>query len=129
VGLIPRDAKHERYIVSQSQMKMTCAPRVPAEFVVLAFKQREALAYIESNAVAAGVPHINLGFLRGFPILIPSNEVLDAFRTFVEPVHSRMRHNVVENANLAELRDVLLPRLLSGELRIREIERAVEAVA
>jgi hypothetical protein len=76
VGLIPHDSAHREYVVSQSQMKMTCADGVPPEFVVLAFKRPETLAYIEANGAASGVPHINLGFLRRFPIIIPPRDVL-----------------------------------------------------
>lgn len=128
VGLIPNDAAHERYIVSQSQMKMTCAPWVPPEFVVLAFKRPETLAYIEANGVASGVPHINLGFLRKFPIVIPPPSILREFGELVRPLQLLMRQNIMENRSLAATRDLLLPRLLSGELRVRDAERVAEAV-
>jgi type I restriction enzyme S subunit len=129
IGMVPLDATYAEYVISQSQMKMTCAEWVPPEYVVLAFKQPQAVAYIEANAVAVGVPHINLGFLRKFSIIIPSRRTLADFTEIVRPLHQRMRSNVVESRTLAELRDLLLPKLLSGDLRVRDAERAVEAVA
>ena len=127
VGMIPFDATHERYVVSQSQMKMTCAPHVPPEFVILTFKRPETLAYIEANGVASGVPHINLGFLRKFPIVIPPPSILKEFGEVVRPLQLLMRKNVVENRLLTTTKDLLLPRLLSGELRVHDAERFVEA--
>jgi restriction endonuclease S subunit len=121
VGLIPHDSAHREYVVSQSQMKMTCADGVPPEFVVLAFKRPETLAYIEANGAASGVPHINLGFLRRFPIIIPPRDVLRKFGEKVFSLSLLMRHNVLENRALATTRDELLPRLLSGELRVRDV--------
>jgi type I restriction enzyme S subunit len=45
------------------------------------------------------------------------------------PLRERTSNNVEESATLAALRDLLLPKLLSGELRVRDAERAVaEAV-
>lgn len=129
VGMIPFDAEHTVYVVSQSQMKMTCADWVPPEYVILSFKQPETIAYIHANAVAVGVPHINLGFLRRFPILIPSTEILRSFGGLVRPLQAKARVNLLESRTLAQLRDTLLPKLLSGELRVRDVEREVEKVA
>ncbi len=126
VGFIPFDSTYDSYIISQSQMKMTCAPEVPPEYVVLYFKLPETVAHIQANAVAAGVPHINLSFLRRFPIVVPPAEVLRRFADLVRPVQLRMRHNLVENQSLAQLRDGLLPRLLSGELTVPNAERFFE---
>jgi type I restriction enzyme S subunit len=63
VTIIPRTSDHKRYIISQSQMKMTCAGWVPEEYVYLFFKQESVIEFIRGNATASGVPHINLGFL------------------------------------------------------------------
>ena len=127
-GIIPFNSRHSRYVVSQSQMKMTCHRDVPAEYVFLLFKQPETVAYIHQNAVAVGVPHINLSFLRSFPALIVQPPILAAFADVVRPLQRRMFGATEESRTLAELRDLLLPKLLSGELRIRDAEKAVEAV-
>ena len=129
IGMLPFDAEHDRYVVSQSQMKMTCSTDVPPEFVVLLFKQADTIAYIKANAVAAGVPHINLGFLRRFPVIVPPPPVLHAFGMMVRPLQLRMRHNVRECWDLSSLRDALLPQLLSGDLPVPAAERVPEAQA
>jgi type I restriction enzyme S subunit len=61
--------------------------------------------------------------------IVPSMAVQAAFATIVIPLRERTSNNVEESATLAALRDLLLPKLLSGELRVRDAERAVaEAV-
>jgi type I restriction enzyme S subunit len=126
VGIIPKESKYPYYILSQSQMKMTCASWVPPTYVFLHFRRKETIDYIHANAVAAGVPHINLSFLRRIPILIPPATVLEKFREIVTPLEERIALNVQESRTLAELRDTLLPRLISGELRVPAAERVVE---
>ena len=126
IGMIPQDAQYERYVVSQSQMKMTCADEVPPEYIVLSFKQAETIDYIKSNSVAAGVPHINLGFLRKFPILVPTRPVLGVFGDRVRPIQRQMRSNILMSRSLAMLRDILLPKLLSGEVTAPRGERSME---
>lgn len=51
------------------------------------------------------------------------------FETIVCPLLDRVQHNRGENRTLAATRDLLLPKLMSGEIRLRDAERAIEAVA
>ncbi len=128
VGLIPDDPRFPRYVLSQSQMKLTCSPSVPPAFVYLLFSLPSTVDYIKSNAVASGVPHINLTFLRGFPVVVPDDRTLRRFGQLVTPLMRRITANTRENATLADLRDTLLPKLISGELHVPQAETAIEAV-
>jgi type I restriction enzyme S subunit len=107
-------------------MKLTCAPWMPPEYIFLYFSRLTVVDYIKGNAVAAGVPHINLGFLRNFPLLIPSRESLSAFSFLVAPLLDRMRANQRESSSLLLMRDALLPRLLSGLLKDEIATEGVE---
>lgn len=55
--------------------------------------------------------------------------ILGAFEAFADPLLERIIHNREESRTLAELRDLLLPKLMSGEIRLKDAEKAVEAVA
>jgi type I restriction enzyme S subunit len=57
----------------------------------------------------------------------PAPSVLTAFRAVVAPMLDRVLANRQETQTLTALRDLLLPRLISGQLRLRDAERAVEA--
>jgi len=72
VGLIPKTSKHEKYIVSQSQMKLTVDPEVAMpEFVYYYLLSKNALRHLEIVTISTGVPHINLGIFKQFPIPVP----------------------------------------------------------
>ncbi len=61
-------------MVSQSQMKITVDPAIAdPRYVYYACTAPDFLAQVLNNAVAAGVPHINLGILRGLEIPLPSS--------------------------------------------------------
>ncbi|WP_417272049.1 restriction endonuclease subunit S [Celeribacter halophilus] len=60
---------------------------------------------------------------------LPTQYVLDAFGYQTAPMVKRIHGMGRENQTLAQLRDTLLPKLMSGELRIREAQKQVEAVA
>ncbi|MCY4523021.1 MAG: restriction endonuclease subunit S [Caldilineaceae bacterium] len=64
---------------------------------------------------------LNAKILSSFPIVVPSRALLDAFGDCVEDLRSRVVTNTAESSTLAALRDALLPRLVSGELRVADL--------
>jgi type I restriction enzyme S subunit len=72
VGLIPDDLPWRRYLLSQSQMKLTCDPeRADPEYIYYWCRSPEVQRYIENWTISAGVPHTNLSTLRQTPLLLP----------------------------------------------------------
>ena len=99
VGLIPQPSNFERYVVSQSQMKLTVNRQLalPA-YVYYWFRQSSVAEMIRRRAITSGVPHINLGILKGFEIRLPSLvhqqnavRVLDDFECLIENNHRRIQ--------------------------------------
>jgi type I restriction enzyme S subunit len=62
---------------------------------------------------------------RPLPVVVPSPPVLRAFDVCAKPLHARIAANERENLTLAQMRDLLLPKLMSGEIRIKDAEKAV----
>lgn len=67
-------------------------------------------------------PLITQGDMNKVPILIPDNETLLKFETLVGQLMKQYQVNLLENDKLAELRDALLPRLMSGELDVSDLD-------
>lgn len=65
---------------------------------------------------------INRNSLNDMPILIPSNDVLDKFERIVAPMDLIIRNNYDESCRLQDIRDTLLPRLMSGELDVSDLD-------
>jgi type I restriction enzyme S subunit len=61
-------------------------------------------------------------------IVLPPSNVVDVFERYVSSIFAKKQVLEAENDNLKVLRDTLLPKLLSGELRVPEAMRAVEEV-
>jgi len=59
--------------------------------------------------------------------VIPPESVLETFEGVAKPIFDRIGHNRHQAQTLATLRDTLLPRLISGQLRLPEVELAVAA--
>lgn len=56
-----------------------------------------------------------------FELILPSKDALTKFQAFVSPMYAQIRNNAIENDKLKKLRDMLLPRLMSGELDVSGI--------
>ena len=65
--------------------------------------------------------------MKRIPIVVPTQPILSAFSDRVLPLFNKRRLNIEENQTLANLRDTLLPKLMSGEIRVKDAEREVEA--
>jgi type I restriction enzyme S subunit len=76
VGLIPRPSPYPRLVVSQSQMKLTVdSAKADAGYVYYALKSPIGQHEIQSRAITAGVPHINLALFQQIRIPMPPIKV------------------------------------------------------
>ena len=57
---------------------------------------------------------------------LPNIEIMDSFNDLIKPFFNKIRSNLFQNENLTQLRDTLLPKLISGEVRLKEFD--LEAV-
>ena len=73
--------------------------------------------------------HLGKSDIDTFKLTHPGDGVLGAFATIVEPLLERTVTNVLESRTLAQTRDLLLPKLMSGEIRLAEAVKGLEAVA
>lgn len=77
----------------------------------------------------ATVDRIPLREMHAFPILLPAPAQMADLSALLQPLRNKLDANLRENDTLQRLRDLLLPRLMSGEVRVREAETMMAAVA
>lgn len=74
---------------------------------------------MESLNAGAALPSMTTNILSNMDILLPSHDVLEHFEEYLSPMFNGIDRLTKENQNLAATRDRLLPRLLSGELKVK----------
>ena len=74
----------------------------------------------------AAIPGINQQEVKSVDFLIPNEEAREGFNNFVQPIFEKILKSANQSRMLEQLRDVLLPKLISGELRIPQAEKMVE---
>lgn len=65
---------------------------------------------------------VNSKIIKGMPFIVPTDDELEKFHKISGPLFMMIKSNQRENKYLGELRDVLLPKLMSGEINMEDIE-------
>lgn len=106
-------------------------PYVPIVRLISVIPKKEELSAeylylwaLRQNFSATGTTQQQLTVpnLKKISIGIPAKEILKKFNNIVIPIFQSIEKNKDENKNLAQLRDTLLPKLMSGELKLSEIK-------
>ena len=94
VGLIPADAKFEKYVISQSQMKLTVDEnKANPLFLYYFFKMPSTIQQIVNRVSSSGVPHINLSVLKAFEVPAPDKDIQDSIVEFVRHYDDLIENN------------------------------------
>lgn len=91
-------------------------------FLSIALDDQRARKWLVRHAVGATMPNLNTGILASVPLVVPQTELLDAFENIVASTEEKRSLNYETIQVLTELRDALLPRLISGALRLPDAE-------
>lgn len=67
-------------------------------------------------------PLITQSDLKKIPLILPSRNILNHFEETVGTLMARFEHNIAENDRLTALRDTLLPKLMSGEIDVSDVD-------
>ena len=89
---------------------------------------RKPLMDVEMSETATTVIHLGKGDIDGFRAVVPTQEILDIFSAATTPLCEDVVANKQQIRVLANIRDALLPKLISGEIRIPDAEKMLEVV-
>lgn len=101
-------------------------PPLPPEFAYCLARSEAFRDFaIQSMTGSSGRQRVPAESLAHFRLAVPPRPVAKAFARAVSPLFARASRAVAESRTLAVLRDTLLPKLISGELRVKDVEQFV----
>lgn len=98
-------------------------------FVAMHMCSDRLIAYTTQLSNGAKMPRTSWQHVESYKVTLPEQPLMAAFNEVIRPMFDSIYSNIEEARTLKELRDTLLPRLISGKLRIPEAEELIEAVA
>ncbi len=108
----------KNYFLNQRVAKLQAKEKQDYGFIYTMFRQNSMIGLLES--ISAGTAQQNLSPIKTaeLEIVIPSREILNNFANIINPMTDKMLDNKLQIQSLARSRDELLPRLMSGEVRV-----------
>jgi type I restriction enzyme, S subunit len=96
-----------------------------SSFLSMTLDAPRARQWLVQHAVGATMPNLNTSILGSVPALLPDAKVLGIFEDIVSATEAQLTQNSELANTLSSIRDTLLPRLISGQLRLSEAEALV----
>ena len=94
-------------------------------FVLCQASSDAFVEYTNAGSTGTKMPRASWGYMAQYQVVMPTNPLADAFTKLLRPSINRMIAGIHESRTLAVLRDTLLPKLISGELRVKDAERLI----
>ena len=113
--------------VNQGFIAMICRKRLPAMYVLSWCY--ENLEHIKDISGGSTFAEISKKAFRPLPVLVPPKRVLGVYDEGSRSLYDRVVSNTRESLPLVSLRDVLLPRLVTGALRVGNVKRSIRSSA
>jgi type I restriction enzyme, S subunit len=129
VAMYGRGFPFAEYCINEHVYRIRSIEPFCQSFLYLFLCSDSATIEMKNRSTGAAVPGLNSTALKSVPISLPSDSVANAFLVTVEPYIDKALTNAAECQTLAQLRDTLLPKLMSGEIRVKDAEQEVEAIA
>jgi type I restriction enzyme S subunit len=96
--------------------------KAPYTYLYHALTTDDFVGYLTNNATGSAYPAVNTGDFKNADVLIPRIEFMDKFHNIVADIFSKKDNLLRKNTNLSQTRDLLLPRLISGEIDVENLE-------
>jgi type I restriction enzyme S subunit len=95
--------------------------KIPPSYLYILVTTDQFVDYLTFNADGSAYPAVLPQRFGEAEIILPPQELLDAFERIVGPMLELIASNEEQSRTLAALRDTLLPKLMRGEVRVSEL--------
>lgn len=119
VGKIYQDGY---YLLNQRMYRIRAKKGINTNYLYACLNSTETSNSLKEKALGSVQKYVNTGEINSIQIKIPSSEKMKEIATILDPIFLQMEINILENESLNELRNILLPRLMSGELDVSNID-------
>ena len=113
---------YQKFFINEHVFKLDFGDKGFNEFAYFFMQTDYAYHWLASNGGKAAVPGINQQNVKDIWIFSPENSKVKEFGEWVQPLFTTILKNCAQNVKLAELRDTLLSKLMSGELDVSDLD-------
>lgn len=108
--------------LTENCVKLTNLKYVSPEYLLLYLRSNAGQEAIAKSTVGAVQLKLPLKNIQALPVPLLNSKELTSLNEMLAPIFARISNNVIENRKLIDLREAILPKLLSGELDVSAVE-------
>ena len=109
-------------VIVSTGFAVITARKVSYTYLYHALTTDNFVGYLTNNATGSAYPAVNAGDFKTAQVLIPFDELLNKFHNIVVDILDQKQNLQQKNDNLRRTRDLLLPKLISGEIYIEDLD-------
>lgn len=113
---------YDDFYINEHVFKLDFGDKSFNEFCYFYLQTDYPYNWLANNGGKAAVPGINQQDVNSIWIYHPDNPIVKEYCKWVQPIFTTILRNCSQNVKLSQLRDALLPKLMSGELDVSDIE-------
>ena len=126
-AIVQRDEKYQTLVASLDLgIIRPLESTVSVWFLYCLFRERHFQSYIYGYADGTTVLHLSKDGVPSYQFALPPEKIRCHFDSIVKPLFAKIESNENESRTLAQTRDTLLPKLLSGEIRVDNVDEILE---
>ncbi|MEH6512960.1 MAG: restriction endonuclease subunit S [Maribacter arcticus] len=109
---------NDQYCIAQNLVAFRAKSDISGVYLKYFFDTRNFKSLCNGIIITTAQPSIKLSHLRLLDIIIPKQELISTFNSTIEPMVDLIYNNAVQIQSLTKTRDTLLPKLMSGQVRV-----------
>jgi type I restriction enzyme S subunit len=114
-----------RGVTNTSVLVIRPAEKILQSFLPVFLSSIDTIRWADQHSTGTKMPVIKWEALQSMPLLLPSRSLLQVFDSFVKPMLQTVKMASLRNQTLRRTRDLLLPKLISGEVDVSELDITV----
>ncbi len=124
------DFDANNYVVSTKFMIIRAFEMIETRLLYRILTSQSSLAefQIVAESRSGTFPQITFDSISYFPIILAAKSIQISFLNLISPLEKQIKQNNLQSETFANIRDTLLPKLMSGEIRVKEAEKLLDAV-
>lgn len=123
VSMVGRGFPFDRMCINEHVFRIRARSPLTQSYLYLWLSSEPTMEEMRRRGTGVAIPGLSAVAAKQIATLVPTESVVKAFENIAEPLLSLCLQQAAESSKLAALRDYLLPRLLSGRVRVRDAEK------
>ena len=115
------DTTLENANLTENCVKLTNLRTVTPEYLLLFLRSAKGMEEISKGTVGAVQPKLPIKNIQSISVPVLATEQMQSLKRVLSTIFSQISTNIIESKNLADMRDALLPKLMSGEIDVTDI--------